>query len=132
MKADLNIPEVTGVEIAVVQVGEDKDLWDVILINRTDQLLENVIITSKGYGEVNGLEQKTSVLRHLIAKLPPESYAKIEPIKSDVFHLTNEYWVSYYMGELLHDKKYIFAPESIGEQNISDIPEFEMRGVLQK
>ena len=132
MKADLNIPEVTGVEIAVVQVGEDKDLWDVILINRTDQLLENVIITSKGYGEVNGLEQKTSVLRHLIEKLPPESYAKIEPIKSDVFHLTNEYWVSYYMGQLLHDKKYIFAPESIGEQNISDIPEFEMRGVLQK
>ena len=132
MKADLNIPKVTGVEIVAVKMADDGELWDILLINRTSHLLENVLVSSKGYGEFNGHKQETSILRHMIEELPSNSYAKIEPIQRNVFHLTNEYWVSYYLGKEIYDKKYIFLPDTIHEKNISIIPGFEFKGVVHK
>jgi len=132
MKADFNIPKVTGVEVAAVKREEDHELWDILIINRNLHVLENVLITSKGYGKVNGEKQETSILRHMIEKLPANSYAKIEPIQKDVFHLTNEYWVSYYLHSEIYDKKYIFLPDSIQDKNISNIPDFNLKGVIHK
>ena len=132
MKADLDIPEVIGVEIVAVPGEKDKTIWDIILINRNDKSLQNVIIASKGYGEVDGRQQKTSVLRHVIEELPAESYARVEPIQKDVFKLTNEYWVSYFFNEQLHDKKFIFTPGSINEQHLKDIPGYHFSGIVQK
>ena len=132
MKADLNIPKVIGVEIAAVKRMEDDELWDILIINRNEHALENVLITSKGYGEIKGQKQETSILRHRIEKLPSNSYAKIEPIQRNVFHLTNEYWVSYYLNGEMYDKKYIFLPDSIQEKNASKIPDFDMHGVIHK
>lgn len=132
MKADLHIPTVVGVEVAVVQINDDAELWDVIIINRTVDSLENVIIASKGYGENLGNEQLTSTLRHVIKKLPRQSYARIEPIHKAVFHLCNEYWVSYYLGNELYDKKFVFKPDMIHEDNVLAIPGFDFKGVLQK
>ena len=132
MKADLNIPKVIGVEIAAVKRMEDDELWDILIINRNDHSLENVLITSKGYGEIKGQKQETSILRHRIGKLPSNSYAKIEPIQINVFHLTNEYWVSYYLNSEIYDKKYIFLPDSLQEKNVSKIPGFELHGVIHR
>lgn len=132
MKSDLNIPKVSGVEIAVVKRPEDDELWDIILINRSDFALKNVLISSRGYGEIDGEEQKTSTLRHIIENLDTNSYAKIEPIQKAVFHLTNEYWVSYYIDGEIYDKKYLFLPDSIQEKNISPIKDFDLQGVLHK
>jgi len=132
MKADLKIPKVIGVEIAVVAPDEASTLWDVIIINRTGNTLENVIIASKGYGESNGTKQQTSTLRHVIDVLPPQSFGRIEPIQKVVFHLVNEYWVSYYLGNELYDKKFVFNPDVINEDDIIEIPGFKFKGVLQK
>ena len=130
MKGDLNIPKVIGVAIAAVKREDDDILWDIYLLNRNEYALSNVIVSSRGYGKTNGEEQKTSTLRHMIEHLDANSFAKIEPIQSAVFHLTNEYWVSYYIDRQIYDKKYIFLPESIQEGNISDIKDFGLRGVL--
>ena len=130
MKGDLKIPKVTGVAVAAVKRHEDDELWDIYLLNRNDYSLKNVLISSRGYGKVDGQEQKTSTLRHMIELLDAKSYAKIEPIQSGVFHLTNEYWVSYYIDGEIYDKKYIFLPEGIQAKNISDIKDFGLRGVL--
>ena len=130
MKGDLKIPKVTGVAVAAVKRHEDDELWDIYLLNRNDYSLKNVLISSRGYGKVDGQEQKTSTLRHMIELLDANSYAKIEPIQSSVFHLTNEYWVSYYIDGEIYDKKYIFLPESIQAKNISDIKDFGLSGVL--
>ena len=132
MKADLNIPKVIGVEIAAVKRMEDDELWDILIINRNDHSLENVLITSKGFGEIKGQKQETSILRHRIEKLPSNSYAKIEPIQRNVFHLTNEYWVSYYWREQMYDKKYIFTPKAIDVTKASEIHGFELTGVVCK
>ena len=132
MKNDLNIPKVTGVEVAAFKQPEDDALWDMYLINRNVFAINNILISSKGYGFSNGKEQKTSTLRHLIEVLNARSLAKIEPIQKDVFHLTNEYWVSYYYQDEIYDKKYIFLPESIQEKYISPITGFDIEGVLHR
>ncbi len=132
MKDDLKIPKVTGVEIAVVKRVDDETLWDVYLINRNGFSLTNVLISSRGYGTHNGESQKTSTLRYLIEELAPKSFAMIEPIQNEVFHLTNEYWVSYYLNGDIYDKKYIFLPETIQEKHIVPIKGFDFQGVVHK
>lgn len=132
MKTDLNIPKVSGVEIVAVPQPESDELWDIYLVNRNDFVLKNVLISSKGYGTLNGQEQKTSTLRHMIEILDAQQYTKIEPIQKHVFHLTNEYWVSYYIDGEIYDKKFIFLPESIQESNISKIEGFDLKGVWHR
>lgn len=132
MKKDLKIPKVAGVEVAIVKRPDDDQLWDVHLINRNGFDLKNVLISSRGYGTVNGEQQKTSSLRHLIETVKSKSIVKIEPIQKDVFHLANEYWVSYYLNEEIYDKKYIFLPDSIQDKHIMPIKGFDMEGVVHK
>ena len=132
MKGDLNILKVEGVEIVAVIRDEDDQLWDIVIINRNAHPLKNVMITSRGYGKINGEKKETSTLRHMIAELSPNSIAVVEPIQVEVFHLTNEYWVSYYLHNQIYDKKFIFVPESIQEKNISAISGFDLKGVIHK
>ena len=62
--------------------------------------------------------------------MPAHSTALVEPIDPAVFHLNNEYWVSYYIGTQIYDKRFIFVPDTICEENLSFIPELELKGVL--
>jgi len=127
VKKDILFPSIENVHMVV---AKDGDGWKVFLINRRENTLHNVLITSKGYGTKDGEEQKTSTLRHSIHELPSGEHALIEPIDPSVFHLNNEYWLSFYIDDQLYDKKYIFVPDSIIEENLSHIPEINMRGIL--
>lgn len=132
MIRDIEIPEVKNVTIAVarkVQPGEG-DEWIVFLINKNSFPIENTLVASKGYGLKNGEEQRTSVLRHFLETVPPESAALVEPIDPAVFHLNNEYWVSYYVGRKIYDKRFVFVPDSIREDNLIFIRELNTEGVL--
>ena len=132
MKKDIEIPEVKNVRLAVVRkknVGE-KDEWQVHIINNNDHPIENTLVASKGYGEKDGEQQKTSTLRHFLETVEANSTMLIEPIDPAVFHLNNEYWVSYYVGNKIHDKRFVFVPDTICEANITFIKELEMEGVL--
>ena len=130
MKSDLNIPKVEGVEIAAVMRDDDHQLWDIVIINRNAYPLKNVLITSKGYGKINREKKETSTLRHMIEALSPHSFTVVEPIQTEVFDLTNEYWVSYYLHEQIYDKKYIFPPETIQVSDASKINGFELTGII--
>ena len=132
MIKDILIPEVKNVTLAVARTNgaaPDRE-WKVYLINNNEVPLENTLVASKGYGEKDGEKQNTSVLRHFLETVPPHSSALIEPIDPAVFHLNNEYWVSYYIGTQIYDKRFVFVPDTICEENISFIKELEMEGVL--
>lgn len=58
------------------------------------------------------------------------SSLKIEAIDTQVFGLTNEYWLSYYIGETIYDKKYIFLPESIVDENLIKVPLVDKAGIV--
>ena len=132
MKKDLPSNIVEDIFIAVVLESEtpSQRLWSVYLINIKNERLETILITSKGYGTKDGVDVKTSVLRHMIDHLEPNSFAKVEIIDEAVFGLSNEYWLSYYIGKDIFDKKFIFLPESIVESNMMKIPLVNKPGVM--
>lgn len=117
--------------MAVVRLGDaNDDDWAVYLINRKNVPLRNVLVSSKGYGTINGEEVRTSVLRHFFDDVPPNSFVKIEKITYEVFGLNNEYLLSFYIEGDIYDRKYIFLPESITTPNLVKIPLVGLPGVL--
>jgi len=127
---DIQFPVVKNVTIAVVKEEADENHWKVYLINKNEFPIENTLVASKGYGESEGEKQKTSVLRHFLQTIPPNNSALIEPIDPAVFHLNNEYWVSYYVGSEIYDKRFLFVPDTICECNMTFIKELDKEGVL--
>ena len=129
-----DIPEniVKDIAIAVALEGENirDKTWYVYLINLKNEPIENVLITSKGYGEQNGEQIKTSTLRHMFPEVKDNSFVLIEPIDESTFGLSNEYWLSYYIGKEIFDKKFIFLPESIVESNFIKLPIVNKPGVM--
>lgn len=132
MKKDINIPEVKNVTLAVIREKNilNQDEWKVYLINNNSFPIDNTLVASKGYGEKKGEQQKTSTLRHFLETVPAKGSALVEPIDPNVFHLNNEYWVSYYVGMQIYDRRFVFVPDSICEQNITFIKELDKEGVL--
>lgn len=134
MKKDIPELHVEDIAIAIVKEKDEKDndVWNSYLINLKNSLIEGVIVTSTGYGELNGESVKTSTLRHFLDEVGPQSYQKIEPLIEEVFQLSNEYWLSFFEGGVMFDKKFIFLPESIKENNFVSIPLLKKKGVLIK
>ncbi len=132
MKKDLPENIVEDVAIAVVLMSETPEVknWTVYLVNLKNEPITNVLITSKGYGEKDGKQVKTSLLRHFIGDVSAQSSAGVEAIDPAVFGLTNEYWLSYYIGSTIYDKKFIFLPESIVDSNLIRIPVLNKPGVI--
>lgn len=134
MKKDIPFLPVKDVKVAVVQKdGETSDSgWFVYLLNTGSVTIENVMVTSRGYGFVDNEPRKTSVLRHFLGNVAPSESAIIEPVDPAVFALSNEYWVSYFIGGQVYDKKFIFVPGSIMEEHLSYISQLQLKGVLHE
>ncbi len=132
MRKDIDIPVVTDVAVAVVNEKNDlnKEEWNVYLINLKEIPIEGVLVSSRGYGEIENEKRKTSELRHFLDVMEPKTFKKIEPIMEDVFGLNNEYWVSFYLDKKMFDKKFIFLAESIRKENCTKIPVINKRGVF--
>lgn len=131
MKKDIEIPVVENVTLAIAKEGvPGLPEWKVYLINNNDFPIENTLVASQGYGEKEGEKQKTSVLRHFLETVPARGHALIEPIDPAVFHLSNEYWVSYYIGTQIYDKRFVFVPDTICDENLTFIKALEREGVL--
>lgn len=132
MKKDIEIPEVKNVTIAVVREKNllNQEEWKVHLINNNPFPIENTLVASKGYGEKEGEQQRTSTLRHYLETVPANSSVLVEPIDPTLFHLNNEYWVSYYVGAQIYDRRFVFVPDTICEANLTFIKELDMPGIL--
>lgn len=132
MRKDINFLPVEGIQVVVARKQNELNEydWQVFLINQNSVPISNVFVTSKGYGRVQEEVTKTSTLRHYFVELQPGEHQTVETIMPDVFHLNNEYWVSYFIGGQIYDKKFIFVPDSITEQHLVKIPELGLEGVL--
>jgi hypothetical protein len=129
-----DLPDNTVEDIAIAVALEKESpvskIWYVYLINLKNEPIENVLITSKGYGEKDGEQVKTSTLRHMFPLVNNGASVLIEPIDEQTFGLNNEYWLSYYIGGNIYDKKFIFLPESIVEMNFIKLPVINKPGVM--
>lgn len=131
MKKDILRPSMEGVTIAIkLDDSQVENHWTVHLINTNDFKLEKIIIASKGYGKMKGDLQETSTLRHMFDTIEANSTQQVEVITEEVFHLFNEYWVSYFVNDILYDKKFTFIPDCINSKNLSFIESLDAKGVL--
>lgn len=133
MKKDIQLPEVTNVFMAIVKEYNDTfkcEDWNAYIINNKEVKLEMVLIVSKGYDEDKLIE--TAVLRHKIEKLPAQSFAKVELLQEDVLKLTNFFNVTFFEGNTMFDKKFIFEKGTIKEGNLRMVPTLNKRGILSK
>ena len=129
MKKDIQIPEVTDVEVAVVYEYNDiykTDDWNVYIINKKEVDLEMVVIVSQGFSET----KTTSLLRKKLEKLPANSFAKVELIQPELFKLNNRFQVTFFEGNTLYDKTFMFPENTIKEGALRMITELNKRGVL--
>ncbi|TYP99725.1 hypothetical protein C7447_101329 [Tenacibaculum adriaticum] len=131
MKKDIEIPKVTGVEIAIVleyNEAHNEDDWNVYIINRKDVDLEMVVIVSQGFSET----KTTSLFRRKIDKLPANSFAKFEIMQPELFALDNRFQVSFFEGNQIHEKTFIFQEGTIQEGFLRDVDVLGKRGIVCK
>tara|TARA_B110000503_G_C7085215_1_gene386964 strand:- start:308 stop:703 length:396 start_codon:yes stop_codon:yes gene_type:complete len=129
VKKDIQIPEVTGLEMAVVYEYNDiykTDDWNVYLINNKNVALEIIVIVSQGFSET----KTTSLLRKKLDNLPANSFAKIEFIQPELFKLNNRFQVTFFEGNTLFEKTFLFKENTIKEGALRTISEIKKRGVL--
>lgn len=124
------MPAVTDVKVAIAKTIDDKGEsdWYVYLINNKPSPLNNLMVVSHAVEQADGGGRQTSKLRHFIEDLDAHSFAKVERIDPAVFSFYNNFWVSFYIGRELFDKKFTLEPFS--EWEINEVEELEMEGVV--
>lgn len=131
MKKDIKIPEVKDVHVAVVQEEhleyKTKD-WNAYIINNSNTDLDTVLILSQGTSE----DKMTPPMRHTIANLPARSYAKIEYLQEKVLELNNSFKITFFIGNQMYDKTYLFRKNTINDKALQKLPLMQLKGVLVK
>lgn len=126
MNKDLNIEEVKEVYIAFVP---NRDNWSVYVINNRNEAIETVIVNASGEGKLEGKEKHTATLRFLLNDIPAQSVKPFELLMPESLKLSHRYWVSYYVGSRIFDKKFVYSPEMYDE-DLHDLPVFGSPGIL--
>lgn len=135
MQKDISIPKVENVYVAAVQEWNDdfmENSWYVHLINESDAKLEMAIVVSRAYGLINGEERKTGTFRHAFKEVEPNSAVKIELLENNVLQLNNEFMVTFFIGDKLYDKTYVFRTNTINDRALVDVPVMNQKGILVK
>jgi hypothetical protein len=130
MKKDIAIPRVKNVHIAVVQQWNDDFTahdWIVYIINDSDQLLESVMIMSRGLHKDG---RKTSTFRHAFQQVEARKALRVELIMEELFAFENEFMLTYFIGSVLYDKVYTAAAFTISNKFIKKLPVVDHQGVL--
>ena len=133
MKKDIIIPVVENVFLAAVQEWSDdfmEKVWYAYLVNDSDFDIESIMVVSKAFGTIDGEMKKTSLLRHAFMEVPAVSVVKIQMMEKSVLVLNNEFMVTFFMGNTLYDKKFIFKANSITPDYVEEVPILFVDGVI--
>ena len=126
MNKDLQIEEGKGVYVAFLP---NRDTWTVYIINNRQEPIDTVIVNASGEGKLEGKEKQTATLRFLLNDIPALSYKPFELLLPESLKLSHRYWVSYYLGNRIFDKKFIYTPEMF-DDDLQDLPVFDSPGIL--
>jgi hypothetical protein len=132
MKKDIPQLKVEDLAIAIVPSQEDASVWDTYIINLKVEPIHNVLISSSGYGEIDGEKRNTATARYFLERIDALDLHLIEPIQEELFVLTNEYWVSFQYDGQMYDRRFMFVPGSLHEINFMRIPFLEREGVMMR
>lgn len=133
MKKDIEIPQVTAVEVAVVkEYNEDflQDAWYAYLFNNSKEPIEAILIVSKAEGELQGEQKTSSIFRHAFPLLAAGESIKVELLDEAIFALANTFMLSYFQGAKLYDKSFIFPAHSINDAALNKLEYADKNGII--
>ena len=133
MKKDIIIPKVENVFLAAVQEWNDNfmdKVWYAYLVNDSDFNLDSIMVVSKAFGTIDGEMKKTSLLRHAFVEIPAVSVVKIELLEKSVLVLNNEFMVTFFIGDKLFDRKFVFKANTITPDYVEEVPILFVDGVV--
>ncbi len=131
MRKDIQIPQSKDVHLAALKEWDKEftgQVGNIYSGNDREDEISTVLVMSRGKNE----ERKTSTLRHALGNIQPKTMAKVEFITTEVLGFTNEYLLTFFAENKLFERKFIFEPNSISEENETEIPCIESEGVLAK
>lgn len=131
MRKDIEIPKIKNVHIVAVKEWDPEftaQHWNVYLLNNREDEITTVLVLSRGQSD----DRKTATLRHGLGNLKPKSVAKIEFIPTEILGFTNEYFVTFFAENKLFERKFIFEPNRISDENVVAIPILETEGIFAK
>lgn len=128
MKKDIEIEAVDGLKMVIIFEYNDvfkTDDWNVYLVNEKSVDLDTILIVSKGFSKT----KNTSYIRRQLEKLPANSYAKIELIEPELFSVNNQFQISFFEGVKMREATFVFPENTIKEEALQSIPNFENKGI---
>lgn len=131
MRKDIDIPQVENVHIVAVKEWNEEltdQFWNVYVVNNRKDEISMVLVISRG----NNDDRKTSTIRQNLGDIQSQNSAKVEFIADEVLEFTNEYLVTFFAGNTLFERKFIFEANSISEEKVAEIPVLANEGVIAK
>ena len=112
MKSDIEFNQVTDIRIAIAKSTNEKGEsdWYAYIVNHKPVEIHNLLIVTQAYENADKGGRKTSTLRHYLENLGPGESRKIERVDPAVFSFHNEFWLSFYIGRTIFDRKFLIKP----------------------
>lgn len=107
-------------------------IWEVVLMNVSNSVVQNLIISSSAQGWIDGASMQTDVNRKFVEVLKPQSFVKVEPLKNEVMQLKNTFVVSYSVEGQLFEKTFDFQKGDSTFNALEIIPVLEVEGLWIK
>jgi|GEM_PF-549185 len=128
MIKDIEIPKVENVHIVAIYEWNEEftsQQWVVYLINNRSDTISMAMVMSRGKSD----DRRTSTLRHSLGDLEPQTSHKVELITEDVLGFTNEYLITFFAENKLYERRFVFNPNAISEENTTDVPVIDVKAV---
>ena len=131
MRKDIEVPKAENVYVVAVKEWDDEFTgqdWNIYVVNDREDEISMVLVMSRGESD----DRKTSTLRLDLGDIQSKSSGKVEFITTEVLGFTNEYLITFFSKNKLYERRFIFEPNSISEENTVKIPVLENEGILAK
>lgn len=131
MRKDTEVPKAENVYVVAVKEWDDEFTgqdWNIYVVNDREDEISMVLVMSRGESD----DRKTSTLRLDLGDIQSKSSGKVEFITTEVLGFTNEYLITFFSKNKLYERRFIFEPNSISEENTVKIPVLENDGILAK
>ena len=128
MKSDIEFNPVTDIMVAIAKSVDEKGEsdWYAYIVNYKPVEIHNLLIVSKAYEQEEKQGRQTSILRHYLDNLGPGEHKKIERVDPAVFSFYNEFWLSFYIGRTIFDRKFVIEPFS--EWDVEELDQLNLPG----
>jgi hypothetical protein len=133
MRKDIDIHDDLYLALAFVPMpaeeGEQPQ-WEAYIYNAKKHDLKHVIINVSAIGMIDGVEKETATMRFYLEKLEAESYKKFEVLMHETLLLDNTYWISFYEGDNIGEKKMSVRLGSSWSDDLSILPLIDKAGIF--